>query len=159
TVDAPPTFSWTGSGPANPKIYISNKPAPIIGTDTIVFLDNPNGSTSFTPSRTNWITAVNTLGVAQNYYWTLGSGNASAREVYADWIPFKTRSFASGATIAAPTGEFRFTIIAPNQAQVVIQASDALTNWADIATVQNTSGTVTHNDSLSQPKRFYRAKP
>jgi hypothetical protein len=163
TVDAPPAFEWNAPAAANAEIYLAAKPSPVLGTDKVVFFDNPAGTNKFKPAPTNWAAAVAALGYAQNYYWTAGSSDPARRETYADWRPFKAIPIPVSATVrSTPTGQFQFQIAAPNHSQVVIEASESLTNnWATIATLPNASGTITYTEptAASKPRRFFRARP
>ena len=159
TVDAPPTFEWTAPGLAHGQIYLAAKASPILGVDKVVYFDNPAGTNRFKPASTNWSAAVANLGFATNYYWTIGSAEPARREIYADWRPFKTIPMpVSGSAISLSNGQFQFKVAAPNQPQVIIEASDTLTNWTTVATLPNITGTVTYTDSTaaSRPKRFFR---
>jgi hypothetical protein len=160
TVSAPPTFTWNAGGAPNPKIYIAAKAAPVPGVDKLVVLNNPGGVSTFTPSLAAWAAAVNTLGVAANYYWTIGSGDATKREIYAEWRAFKVNPTVTGGKIVG-SNDFQFQIIAPQQLAVVVQASTDLVQWVDIETVQNTGGTVQFTDDSGDGTgwRFYRIKP
>jgi uncharacterized membrane protein len=160
TVDAPPTFTWNAAGVTNPKIYLAAKAAPVLGTDKLVVLDLPAGSSTFRPSAAAWASAVNTLGVAASYYWTIGSGDAANRAIYAEWRGFKVIPTVTGGSIVG-SNDFRFQIVAPQQTAVVVQASTNLETWLDIETVQNTAGTVVFTDDSGDAPdgRFYRIKP
>jgi hypothetical protein len=162
-VDAPPTFEWNANGMANGRVYLAAKTTPVLGVDKVVFFDNPSGTNKFRPAATNWVAAVTTLGFAPSYFWTVGSADAARREIYADWRAFKTIPMPiSGTLVSTSNGQFQFQIAAPNQAQVVIEASETLTNnWVEIGTVQNVNGTVTYTDSTAaiRTRRFFRVKP
>ena len=162
TVDAPPTFNWSASGPINPVVYLANKSAPVLAVDKFIVFENSSAPTNFTPSTANWLAAVNTLGVAQNYYWTIGSADANRREIYAEWRPFKTAPMTVSGSAQASSTQFSFQIVSPNQAQIIIEGAEAVTNaWTQIGTVQNQTGTATYTDTTAgaRSKRFYRPKP
>ena len=162
TVDAPPTFEWTAPGLANGKIYLAAKASPVLGVDKVVYFDNLAGTNRFRPVSTNWSAAVTTLGFAPSYYWTVGGADPASREIFAEWRPFKTIPMpVSGSAISLSNGQFQFKISAPNQPQVIIESSDTLTNWTTVATLPNTTGTVTYTDPTAptRPKRFFRTRP
>jgi hypothetical protein len=159
-VDAPPTFEWNAPGLPNPKIYLAAKASPVLGTDKVVFFDNPAGTNRFRPAITNWAAAVTNLGFAQNYYWTIGSADPAHREIYAAWRPFQTVPIIRAPVFTA-TGQFQFHVTAPNHPQVIIEASESLTNWTVLAPVPNPTGTITYTDAsaATRPKRFFRTQP
>jgi hypothetical protein len=161
TVIAPPLFRWVAPGFANVTVYLAKKLAPVFGTDKIVFFDSLTGTNSLQLAASNWVAAVNALGYAQNYYWTIGSENAAQRQIYAEWQPFKAMPLATGATIVpASGGDFRFELLVPNQAELVVETSDNLSEWIAFQTVTNSTGTVILRDDAAsgRVKRFYRAK-
>lgn len=159
-VSAPPTFTWSVSGPIAPKVYLATKPAPVFGADTIVVFTTSSG-TGFTPSLTEWLTAVNALGVSTNYYWNLGNADPAAKEIFAEWRAVKSQPGIVSPTLLPSNGGFRFQLVAPHQAQITIQVSETLTDWADLTTLPNTSGSVTYSDQSvqSRSQRFFRVKP
>jgi hypothetical protein len=159
-VPAPPTFEWTVSGAISPRVYLANKAAPVLGTDPVVIFNN-SGGTTFTPTLTEWRTAINALGVASNYYWTLGHATAAAKEVYANWVPFKSQPGIMNPTLLSDGAGFRFEIVAPQATQVTIQFSSGLSSWTDLLTLPNSSGVITYTDLTinSQGKNFFRVKP
>ena len=162
-VGAPPIFIWSAPGIANANVYLARKPAPVLGTDAMVFFDNPTGTNAFRPTSSNWAVAVNALGLATNYYWTVGSSNAAVREIFAEWRAFKALPMVHGGTVVPGSGgDFRLQVLAPNHAEVIVQGSDLLTNgWVDLGTLPNTNGTVIFTDETAgtRMKRFYRPKP
>jgi hypothetical protein len=160
TVPAPPTFNWTVSGLITPKVYLANKANPVFAVDTIVIFNNSAGTT-FTPSLSEWTTAVNALGIATNYYWTLGNSDPAAKQIYADWRPFKTQPGTINPIFLSENKHFRFQLVSPHLPQITIQTSPNLTTWTDFITLQNTSGVVTYTDQTvgSQEKKFFRVKP
>ena len=111
----------------------------------------------------NWAVAVNALGLATNYYWTVGSSNAAVREIFAEWRAFKALPMVHGGTVVPGSGgDFRLQVLAPNHAEVIVQGSDLLTNgWVDLGTLPNTNGTVIFTDETAgtRMKRFYRPRP
>ena len=162
TVSAPPTFTWSGTTTA--RVYLATKAAPILGVDNVFIFDNPTGTTAFRPSGSNWAAAVADLGLAENYYWTIGSANEPSPEVYAEWRPFKINPVALGGTIvtAGANREFRLQIVAPHQSQVILQATDSLGgSWTDLPILQNSTGVVTYTDTTvdTRSARFFRVKP
>ena len=162
TVSAPPTFTWTGTTTA--RVYLATKSAPIPGVDSIFIFNNPPGTTTFRPSGTEWAGAVADLGLAQDYYWTVGSANEAQPEIYAGWRPFRINPVALGGTIvtAGASREFRLQVVAPHQSQVVLQATDSLGgSWTDLPTLQNSTGVVTYTDTTvdTRSARFFRVKP
>jgi hypothetical protein len=162
TAEAPPTFEWNAQGTANATVYVSAKSSAVPGVDKVVFFESLSGTNKFRPSATNWATAVGTLGFAPFYFWTVGSVDPAGREIHAPWRDFRIIPMAVSATTSASNGQFQFQIAAPNTAQVVIEASDSLTNdWVQIGTVQNTTGTVNYTDpnAGTRSKLFFRAKP
>lgn len=159
-VTAPPTFIWSAAGPVTTRVYLSAKAAPVIGADTFVVFET-SGASPFTPNVTNWMTAVNALGVATNYYWAVGSSDAAKREVYSNWVPFRISPVALAPLMVAGSGDFRFQIIAPHLPQVTVEWSDNLTSWTELTTIANSTGTVTYTDQSpeSRERRFFRVKP
>jgi hypothetical protein len=161
TVSAPPLFSWSATGIPIATVYLAKNAAPILGTDTVLFLDTAARTSELQLSVTNWTAAVNALGYAPDYYWTIGSANAALRQVYAEWRPFKARPLVIGGNIVAGlAGNFRLEVLAPNDAQLTVQGTENLVNWIDLESVQNTTGTTTFTDvsAADGPTRFYRAK-
>ncbi len=160
TVAAPPTFAWTVTGPLSPRVYLATKAAPAPGVDTIVVLEN-SGTSPFTPTLTNWIATVNMLRVASNYYWTVGNADVAHPEIFADWRSFKTHPLVGNPVFLKPNRDFQFQITAAHLTNVAIQFSETLTNWNDLVTLPNTTGTVTYTDQTmeSRSHRFFRLKP
>jgi len=69
---------------------------------------------------------------------------------------------AGGGAIQPPINDqFQMQISSPGSQQVIIQASDELATWTDVATVGITNGTgiFTDTNTSAHTKRFYRAKP
>ncbi|HEX7859457.1 MAG TPA: CARDB domain-containing protein [Verrucomicrobiae bacterium] len=154
TVPAPPTFTWTAPGFSSAKVYLAAKANPVLGVDKVFYFNNPNGQNTYRPSLETWAAAVEELGFAENYYWTVGSATASAREIYAEFRPFKT--VASVGSVSLTGGQFRVEFITPNQTEVIVQSSDNLSSWNDVTTLQTPA---TYSVAPAGAKRFYRAKP
>jgi hypothetical protein len=163
TVAAPPTFIWSAPSVPNANVYLARKPAPVLGVDAMVFFDNPTGTNAFRPTSGNWAVAVNALGLATNYYWTVGSSNAAVREIFAEWRPFTALPmFGSPTVVPESGGDFRFQVVAPHHPEVVVQASNLLTNdWTDLGTLQMTNAIMIFTDDTAgtPAKKFYRPKP
>jgi hypothetical protein len=162
-VGAPPIFIWSAPGIANANVYLARKPTPVLGIDAMVFFENPTGTNAFRPTSSNWAVAVNALGLATNYYWTVGSSNVAVREIFAEWRAFKALPMVHGGTVVPGTGgDFQLQVLAPNHTEITVQGSDLLTNdWVDLGTLPNTAGTLIFIDETagSHAKRFYRPKP
>ncbi len=164
TVAAPPFFGWNVPILPPTTLYLANKAAPVFGTDPVVFLDaepaSPAGTNALQLTVADWTAAVARLGVAQDYYWTIGSIDPAQRQVYAEWQPFRSRPLLTVTNIVAtPGGSLRVLVVAPNQTSVVLQSSETLTNWTDRSTLQNTAGAVPFTgDSPGNGKRFYRTR-
>jgi hypothetical protein len=159
TVDPPPLFGWTAQDVPNVSVYLANKPVPVFGTDPVVFFDNPALASTLQLTGSDWSSVVNALGVAQNYYWTIGSVDPIQRQAYVEWRAFKARPVMSGGSFLAG-GTFRFQILAPNQTEIVVQGTTNLIAWAELGTAQNTNGTVIFTDQPASgtARRFYRAR-
>ncbi len=158
-VDPAPSFGWIAADIPNASVYLANKAAPVFGTDAVVVFDSSIPTNKLALTMTNWVNVVNTLGVAESYYWTIGNVDAGQRQAYAEWRAFKTRPVASGGRILT-NGGFQFELLAPNQPEVLVQGSETLTSWVDVETVRNTNGTVIFTDpgASDQARRLYRAK-
>jgi hypothetical protein len=159
TIDPPPLFGWTTADVPNASVYLANKPAPVSATDPVVVFDNATPTNRLQLAMTNWVATVNALGVAENYYWTIGSADVGQRQAYAEWRAFKARPVVSGGSILAD-GKFQLQVIAPNHAEFVVQGTTNLVGWGDLETVQNTNGTVIFKDQTAPTKvrGFYRAR-
>ncbi len=163
TVPAPPTFEWSAPQTPGGRIYLTATASPRFGTDKVVFFDNPAAANPFKPVAADWVLAVQTLGFAESYFWTLGSSEPAKPEVYADWRPFQTSPLPITETaLFTSARQFQFQIAAPNQAQVIIQCSDTLTNtWVQTGVVTNVSGIVIYTAPAAgnRVSRFFRAVP
>jgi hypothetical protein len=160
TVDAPPTFEWDPQLTSNGTIYLSTQALSVLGTGKLFIFDTPLGTNKFRPLQTNWLSAIQTLGYAPNYYWTVGSPNAANPQLYSSWRPFKTIPTPITRTLTTVAGKIQFQIAAPNNSQVTIQSITSLTDtWSAGKTITNTTGVVTFTDPITPPHRFYRVKP
>jgi hypothetical protein len=109
SVQVPIPFEWNLLGGCDNQIFLATSATP-----QRVYAVNQtfgSGAQSFTVDKTEWLKAVQLLGVVQRYYWTIGQAGSSGSVIYADWRSFKVAPL----DLAPPL----LSIIKPLDGQVV----------------------------------------